>query len=511
MDDINLAALEAQADVQLDLALQDHSAQITQLATHLRNRPSEAQPYVAIVSNFQQWLLCYSSFDSDAAHLAAAGQPEFATRLKGVKDGSEKALNICYDLAWAAGIAQAVSMRSSDLKLPSTGAPIQAYMLRAEIVGRHADQLRSWESDKNQLNIQEHNAEAWKAYEEALGLIRSISELVVAKKQAEPPFERRQLSSEDAEKAKAIYQSILEHRRTAFTASFVEQKKATVDEQERTKTTQWTAICDAHTAAVGPLKAQVGPLMNRSVLTSLWNCNQEFLKRLAEFESSAHDLDKNGRPLLLKSLEACKYDTQATNSMIQYVLNSRPAAEAAAVNTAVASKAVPVVQTAPALDKQSLLGIWDIAFPDGRRVELALDNRNFSYVLFDNSFAYWGDWSFEANPGGYPLMCLTRRGGYPVKFYGVLPFGSSDLFYADNETWGITAFGPDKVSFSNIVMTRRKGVVLAAAGARISQVQTQFRMADMQDRNNASCRTAQRLAIQSAQTAVWDYINHHRS
>ena len=246
--------------------------------------------------------------------------------------------------------------------------------------------------------------------------------------------------------------------------------------------------------------------MDSNVLAQLLDRNQQFLTQLAQLEASVQELENQGRPLLHQSLETWKHDTAATNTMIQYILNSRQAANTGQATPAIPKKDVSVAQSAATLNQQALFGIWDITLADGKRVELALDDHgNFSYVLLGENWAYWGLWSFDPNAGGYPLISLTRKGGYPVRYYG--PLGSTDLVYTEHETWSITAVQGDRINFGGVFMVRRAPTPLPFVTSRISQVQTEFRLADQRDQSNALRLVSERSAIGSVQSTIWDYIN----
>jgi hypothetical protein len=325
-------------------------------------------------------------------------------------------------------------------------------------------------------------------------------------------------SLEEAEIAHSIFQDIAKHaedhrsEREGLSQNLQNYifAPSPLEEQERKKIAELTAVCNAHTAAVEPLKARVDPSMDLLVLATLLVRNQDFLKELAEFEDSAGELADKGRPQLSMSLNTWKHDTEAANAMIQYVYHGHPGAKTQAGDRALQEVAAtcpagPVKPAAPVLTSQALFGIWDMTIPDGRQVELALDNGSFSYVLADGSYAYWGGWSLDAQPGNQPMLALTRGGGYPVAYYG--PLATVPLTYATNEAWAITAFAPDKISFGNVVMTRRMSISPAAVCARISQVQVEYGAKDRRDRANAQSFIAQRNIISSAQDAMWEYIN----
>lgn len=108
-DDLNV--VEQQANTRLTEAVQQHSVQTDQLAAATRREfwQPQAPPeqYLAIITNMQQWLIYFASFDAVAERLRAAGRPAFADRLKAVKEDSERALGICKEMAQAAGVHQA--------------------------------------------------------------------------------------------------------------------------------------------------------------------------------------------------------------------------------------------------------------------------------------------------------------------------------------------------------------------------------------------------------------------
>jgi hypothetical protein len=180
------------------------------------------------------------------------------------------------------------------------------------------------------------------------------------------------------------------------------------------------------------------------------------------------------------------HDAQTTSALIQYVLHTRPDGNspAAAAVSSIAPQAIAAPAPHPAPAQLSLPGIWDILLADGRQVELAMDNSSFSYMLADGSFAYWGSWSLYPQAGAPPLICLTRSGGYPVAYYG--PLGSQTISYPANETWGISSFEADKVTFGNCAMVRRPPIALPLITARISAVQAQFQAADARDKSFAA-------------------------
>lgn len=339
--------------------------------------------------------------------------------------------------------------------------------------------------------------------------------------QSKPP------SPEDAAKARAIFEGITRDAEK----NRAEQDQAIrsitgaifaaplLDELERTKTAELTAICNAHAAAVEPIQAGIDSNMNPAVLAGLLNCNQAFLGQLAGFQAAAQELESKGRPQLAQTLKAWMHDAQATSSLIQYVLHTRPAANPLAAMAALggappviaapapwpAPTPAPVPAPAPAPAQLSLPGIWDLVLPDGRRVELAMDAKSFSYAISDGSFAYWGTWYLYPQAGAPPLICLTRAGGYPVAYYG--PLGNQAIYYAANETWGINSFEANKVTFRDCSMVRRQPIPLPSVTARISQVQAQFEAADARDKSYAANFIAQRNIIASTQSAMWDYIN----
>jgi hypothetical protein len=115
----NVDGLEQRVNAQLTDAIQKHSVQSQQYAEATRRQPWEPpapiEAYLAAVTNMQQWIVYYSSFDAAAEQLKAAGRPAFAERLKAVKDDSEKALGIVANIAQSAGShqAQLYSIRST--------------------------------------------------------------------------------------------------------------------------------------------------------------------------------------------------------------------------------------------------------------------------------------------------------------------------------------------------------------------------------------------------------------
>jgi len=327
-------------------------------------------------------------------------------------------------------------------------------------------------------------------------------------------------STGDAEKARAIYASILRDadksnaERNQLTQGMMAQVFAApdLDGQESKKMTELTSLCNAHAATVEPINAGVDASMNPAVLAGLLNCNQQFLQQLAGFQAAAQDLESKGRPQLSQNLKAWMHDAQTTSALIQYVLHTRPGGNSPAVTAAspipaqaVSADPAPQPVPAPAPAQLSLPGIWDILLADGRQVELAMDSSSFSYMLADGSFAYWGAWSLYPQAGAPPLICLTRAGGYPVAYYG--PLGSQAISYPTNETWGIVSFDADKVTFGNCAMVRRPPIALPLITARISAVQAQFQAADARDKSYATNFILQNNAITSVQNSMWNYIN----
>lgn len=326
-------------------------------------------------------------------------------------------------------------------------------------------------------------------------------------------------SQEDREKAQAIYQQIAKHAQAnpidpeEIKRSFHQliEASARLDDLERNKTTELAALCDAHVNQVQPLKDSIAKSMDLMMLATLSVRNQDFLKRLEEFDGPAQDLSSRGRSRLLETLQTWKSDTQSANAMIQYVLHSQksgafPSAPAPAPNNP-AFQPVPVPPTvaAGALTPQALFGIWDATLANGARYELAIDSATFSNCRGDGRIAFWGSWTLIAPPGQQPALCLTRKGSYPAAYYG--PLGSQPIVYAPNEVWGITSFAPDRICFGADTMVRRPSVQLAFVTARIAQVQADFSRAELQNQNNATYAIAENKAIGSVQAAMWNYIN----
>jgi type II secretory pathway component HofQ len=99
MSDANLDAVERDANTRLDVAIQEQNKQTTQLQSALLPQlgapPPPLDQYLAVVTNFQQWLTYYGSFEGVAKRLADGGNPAFATRL-----------GICVEVAKSAGAFQ---------------------------------------------------------------------------------------------------------------------------------------------------------------------------------------------------------------------------------------------------------------------------------------------------------------------------------------------------------------------------------------------------------------------
>jgi hypothetical protein len=259
------------------------------------------------------------------------------------------------------------------------------------------------------------------------------------------------------------------------------------------------------------LKDSIAKSIDLVVLATLLVRNQDFLKRLEEFDGAARDLSSRGSARLSETLEAWKTDTQSANAMIQCVLHSQKSGAFPSVPAPAPSN--PGFQAAPApppiapalLTPQALLGIWDATLSNGARYELAFDNGTFSNCRVDGTIAFWGSWTLNAPPGQQPVLCLTRKGSYPAAYYG--PLGSQPIPYAPNEIWSITSFAPDRICFGADTMVRRPSVQLPFVTARIAQVQANFSRAELQNQNNAAYAIAQHKAIGSVQAAMWDYIN----
>jgi hypothetical protein len=326
-------------------------------------------------------------------------------------------------------------------------------------------------------------------------------------------------SQEEREKARAIYQEMVKHAQAnpidpeeiKRTFKQLSEASARLDAVERNKTAELAALCDAHVKVVQPLKDSIAKSMDLLVLATLLVRNQDFLKRLEEFDGPAQDLSSRGRVRLSETLQAWKTDTQSANAMIQCVLHSQksgafPSVPAPALNN-------PAVQAAPApppltpavLTPQALLGIWDATLSNGALYELAFDNATFSNCRVDGTIAFWGSWTLSALPGQQPVLCLARKGSYPAAYYG--PLGSQPIPYPPNEIWGITSFSPDRICFGADTMLRRPSVQLPFVTARIAQVQANFSRAELQNQNNASFAIAENKAIGSVQAAMWNYIN----
>jgi hypothetical protein len=324
-------------------------------------------------------------------------------------------------------------------------------------------------------------------------------------------------SQEDREKARAIYEEITKHAQAnpidpeEIKRTFLQLSEASarLDVLERNKTAELAALCNAHLNTVQPLKDSIAKSMDLLVLATLLVRNQDFLKRLEEFDGPAQDLSSRGRARLSETLQAWKTDTQSANAMIQCVLHSQksgafPSVPPSASNTPPFQPAPPPV-TPALLTPQALLGIWDATLSNGALYELAFDNATFSNCRVDGTIAFWGSWTLNVSPGQQPVLCLARKGSYPAAYYG--PLGSQPIPYPPNEIWGITSFAPDRISFGADTMVRRPSVQLPFVTARIAQVQANFSRAELQNQNNAAYAIAQNKAIGSVQSAMWDYIN----
>src|SRR5215470_7841150 len=86
---------------------------------------------------------------------------------------------------------------------------------------------------------------------------------------------RISLPADLAEQARKVAAEIPDALRKAHEAS--------LDEREQNQIAQWTAICNEHTTAIGPLQTLIDPSMNEKVLNALWDCNQKFLRQIAGF------------------------------------------------------------------------------------------------------------------------------------------------------------------------------------------------------------------------------------
>jgi hypothetical protein len=133
-------------------------------------------------------------------------------------------------------------------------------------------------------------------------------------------------STEDAEKARAIYASILRDaeknkaERDQLSRSLMDTIFAAsgLDEQERKKTAELTALCNAHAASVEPINAGIDATMNPAVLAGLLNFNRQFLQQLAGFQADAQDLESKGAPAVipdLAGLDARRADDQCADSI----------------------------------------------------------------------------------------------------------------------------------------------------------------------------------------------------
>jgi hypothetical protein len=262
---------------------------------------------------------------------------------------------------------------------------------------------------------------------------------------------------------------------------------------------------------VQPLKDSVAKSMDLVTLATLLVRNQDFLKRLEEFDGPAQELSSRGRARLLETLNTWKTDTQSANAMIQYVLHSQKSSSFPSVPAPAPKN--PVFQPIPSpppvaadtLTPQALLGIWDATLANGARYELAIDTNTFSNFRSDGTIAFWGTWTLNAAPGQQPVLCLARKGSYPAAYYG--PLGSQPIVYPPNEVWGITSYAPGRISIGPDTMVRRASVQMAFVTARIAQVQADFSRAELQNQNNATYANAENKAIGSVQAAMWDYIN----
>lgn len=334
----------------------------------------------------------------------------------------------------------------------------------------------------------------------------------------------RKPSPENANQARRIYEGIM---RDAGTARFnnmdqwIKQSAAnltgapSLDASESKKIAELEAACNSYKADVEPLNAQINSAMNLLVLAQLLARNEAFLRQIAAFEDPARDLNSKGRPRLLETLRGWEHNIQATNAMIQYVFRTRqhppqpapppsPPGHLAAPSLGMDGPSPLSPPQAPMLTQQQLVGIWDLT-ASGIPMEFAMDASTFSYARRDKTFAFWGTWSLEIPPASSPLLCLTRKGGYPVAYYG--PLGSQPLTYRQYEVLSITAFAPDRISFGNDQMVRRKPVPIPLITARIADVQAEFQAADVRDQNNVAFAKAQHNAIASIQSSMWDYIN----
>jgi hypothetical protein len=305
-------------------------------------------------------------------------------------------------------------------------------------------------------------------------------------------------SQEDREKAQAIYQQIAKHAQAnpidpeeiKRTFQQLNAGLARLNDLERNKTAELAALCEAHVNLVQPLKDNIAKSMDLMMLATLLVRNQDFLKRLEEFDGPARELSSIGRSRLSETLQTWKSDTQSASAMIQYVLHSQksgafPSVPAPAPNNPAFQPVPPPPPVAArGLTPQGLLGIWDATLANGARYELAIDTATFSNCRLDGTIAFWGSWTLNAPSGQQPVLCLARKGSYPAAYYG--PLGSQPIVYAPNEIWGITSFEPDRISFGPDTMVRRPSVQLAFVTARIAQVQADFSRAELQNQNNAT-------------------------
>lgn len=167
----------------------------------------------------------------------------------------------------------------------------------------------------------------------------------------------------------------------------------------------------------------------------------------------------------------------------------------------------------PSYKEPFFCGIWDIAFPDGARYELALLssslNKRFSYTNAAMDNTSWGRWVLEEIGGKFPMLFITREGFYPAKFYGML--WTSDLPQPSDEAWNITGISGDTVYFPGGVSMTRRTANLADTAARIAYVQSQSKRNEMEAMSRSKMAIGEREAIMRVQAAMWGYIDRHRS
>jgi hypothetical protein len=287
---------------------------------------------------------------------------------------------------------------------------------------------------------------------------------------------------------------------------------ANLDQVEQQRLSQLDSLCNAHAAAADPINAGVDGAMNPAVLTGLLNSTQLFLEQLNALVAPAQDLEAKGRPQLYQTLKAWLHDAQATCALINYALHTppgsgtqQPGTQQTGNPTTTTTTGAPQPAPAPGPAPIDITGIWDMQLQDGRRVEFSCDGSQFSYVLSDNTFAFWGVYTVYPQQSAPPLIEVNRKGGYPTNYYG--PLGKVPITNAATETWGATSYAPGNIGFGNCSMIRRPPMATPLITAHISQVQVQFTLQDQQDANNMNNFIQQQQSIKSSQDAMWAYIN----